>query len=268
MRIDNYRGWEGDPLPQDDDAARRLVRPSFTAATTLGLDVSHHQNNIDWAKVKAAGIGFVFIKATEGGTYTDPNFQANWRAAKAAGIPRGAYHFFRPKGPLQAQIDNFIRAMSTVERGELPPVLDLEVPEDWTQFTVAQRNEMVMGWLNAVQTRLGVRPIIYINNPMTRDTLGSPAAFKNYTLWLAHYTSRPEPNIPAPWTSWKYWQYTEHGTIDGIAGEVDLNRFNGNAVEFQAHLAEFAAVPATPSQTGFIGRLRGWFRRLRKMLGF
>jgi len=266
MRIDNYRGWEGDPLPKDDEAARRLVSSSFTAATTFGLDVSHHNGTIDWAKVKAAGAGFVFIKATEGGTYTDPNFQTYWRAAKAAGIPRGSYHFFRPKGSLQAQIDNFVRAMSTVERGELPPVCDVEVPEDWTAFTVAQRVDMVMSWLKAVETRLGVRPIIYINNPMTRDILGSPDAFKNYTLWLAHYTSRPAPNVPAPWTTWKYWQYTEHGTIDGIVGDVDLNRFNGNAVEFQRHLESLMAA-ATPAPTGFLARLRGWFRRLREILG-
>ncbi|MBS1994443.1 MAG: glycoside hydrolase family 25 protein [Cyanobacteria bacterium SZAS LIN-2] len=263
MRIDNYRGWDDELLPKDDASARARVPASFASTTIFGLDVSHYQNNIDWAKVKAAGASFVFIKATEGGTVTDANFTTYWKAAKAAGIPRGAYHFFRAKGPLQAQIDNFIRAMSSVERGELPPVLDVEAPEDWTQFTVAQRVDMVMGWLKAVESRLGVRPIIYINNPMTRDVLGSPDAFKNYTLWIAHYTSRPAPSVPAPWTNWKYWQYTEHGTIDGIAGEVDLNRYNGSFAEFQNHLTAVAQT----SSTGFVGRLRNWFRRLRDLLG-
>lgn len=66
-----------------------------TSGNTQGIDVSRYQGNIDWAKVKASGITFVFIKATEGRTYVDPNFEKNVTGALAAGMMVGTYHFFR-----------------------------------------------------------------------------------------------------------------------------------------------------------------------------
>ena len=59
--------------------------------------MSEYQGVIDWSLVAAAGIKFAIIKATEGGSLLDPRFSTNWQAAKAAGIVRAAYHFFRPK---------------------------------------------------------------------------------------------------------------------------------------------------------------------------
>ncbi|WKL00296.1 GH25 family lysozyme [Paenibacillus amylolyticus] len=66
-----------------------------SSGNTQGIDVSRYQGNIDWAKVKASGMTFVFIKATEGQTYTDPNYQKNVTSALAAGMLVGTYHFFR-----------------------------------------------------------------------------------------------------------------------------------------------------------------------------
>ncbi len=64
-------------------------------ATVPGIDVSYWNAGIDWPKVRAAGQRFTFIKASEGDGYLDPTFDDNWRGAKAAGLLRGAYHFFR-----------------------------------------------------------------------------------------------------------------------------------------------------------------------------
>ena len=58
-----------------------------------GIDVSRYQGDIDWRRVKRAGTEFAWIKATEGGDYVDPKFMENWNQARAAGVPRGAYHF-------------------------------------------------------------------------------------------------------------------------------------------------------------------------------
>ena len=58
-----------------------------------GIDVSYFQGDIDWQKVGDAGVHFAYIKATEGGDRLDPKFIDNWRAAKQAGVARGAYHF-------------------------------------------------------------------------------------------------------------------------------------------------------------------------------
>src|SRR5262245_23210524 len=59
-----------------------------------GTDVSKYQTSVGWSDAKAAGISFAFLKATEGGDRVDDNFAQNWRMARAAGVPRGAYHFF------------------------------------------------------------------------------------------------------------------------------------------------------------------------------
>jgi lysozyme len=58
-----------------------------------GVDVSKYQGDIDWRSAREAGVDFAFIKATEGGNHADDKFMQNWQGAKAAGIPRGAYHF-------------------------------------------------------------------------------------------------------------------------------------------------------------------------------
>lgn len=232
MRSDNYRGDDSQeccvkcpPCPTKPLALANI-------STLFGIDVSHLQGNVDWARVKAAGVQFVFLKATEGGTYVDPSYQGNRAGLKAVGLPCGAYHFFRPKGPVQKQIDNFCNTVGKLQPGDLPPVLDIEAPEDWVGIAIPDRVKMILQWLNAVEKRLGVQPIVYINNPMARDELASDPALAKYLLWLAHYTNRPAPTVPKPWTAWTIWQYSEHGTVDGINDkEVDLNRFAGTTAD-------------------------------------
>jgi len=233
------------------------------SATLLGLDVSEYQGDIDFAKVKAAGASFVFIKATEGTTIVDPKFATNWKAAQAAGIVRSAYHFFRPMENLQSQIDSFVATVSSLAPGDLPPVLDVEVPEDWTQFTVAERVAMVTGWLQGVESKLGIKPIIYIDSSMVEDTFGSPDAFKDYLLWVADWTDAASPDVPKPWTDWTFWQYSDVGTIDGIDGDVDLDRFAGSLsdlqkIQYSGPLNQPSAIEA-PKYC--------WVKRLRDMIG-
>ena len=68
-----------------------------TGPVVQGVDVSHYDGTIDWVKAHASGIDFAFMKATESTDFIDPNFATNWQAAAAAGVIRGAYHFFRPE---------------------------------------------------------------------------------------------------------------------------------------------------------------------------
>src|SRR6266851_920044 len=91
-----------------------------------GLDVSHHQGTIDWLAVAKAGMRFAYAKATDGVSFVDPMFATNWTAMKAAGIPRGAYHFFRPAHALEAQVNSFVTKVKTLSGDDLPPMLDVE----------------------------------------------------------------------------------------------------------------------------------------------
>ena len=94
------------------------------AVTTKGIDVSHFQGNVDWAKVKATGAAFAFAKATEGTATIDKMFATNWPAMKNAGLLRGAYHFFHGSKDATDQANFFLSKFSVVA-GDLPPVLDV-----------------------------------------------------------------------------------------------------------------------------------------------
>src|SRR5688572_19515997 len=70
-----------------------------------GIDVTYHQQTIDWPKVKAAGIEFAFIRVSDGATFQDPKFDTNWAESRAAGVRHGAYQLFRPAEDARAQAD-------------------------------------------------------------------------------------------------------------------------------------------------------------------
>lgn len=202
------------------------------AERLFGIDVSRYQGTVDWTKVKAAGVKYAFIKATEGRTWVDPMFARNWRELKEKGIPRGAYHFYRTDVPLQAQIDNFCNTVGSLEAGDLPPVLDVEVPSVWNHLSVKQRVDLCNGWMRGVEAKLGVKPIIYLSSSFATDVLKGDPSLAAYLLWVAHYTAQPNPRVPAPWSTWTFWQYSESGTVDGINDtKVDMNHFNGSAAD-------------------------------------
>ena len=93
--------------------------------TVHGIDVSKYQGLIDWDRVRDSGVKFAWIKATEGGDNADSQFRRNWQLAKAAGIPRGAYHFVYWCRPWQEEM-RWFEANVPVEDDALPPVLDVE----------------------------------------------------------------------------------------------------------------------------------------------
>lgn len=181
---------------------------------TCGIDVSVWQKVIDWKKVKAAGVDFAYIKATQGNDITDPRFAANWVAAKQAGIQRGAYHFY--KFGQAGQADRFLNALGS-DRGELPPAVDVEdetAPPDLAGLWV---------FINTLPSR----PVIYTARWFWNvQRWGGPVPWaKDYDLWVAWYPMTPAPTIPSDWQTWKIWQYGQ-GTCSGISTNVDLDRVN------------------------------------------
>jgi len=193
-----------------------------------GIDVSHFQREIDWAAVAASGIGFGFIKATEGVGTLDRQFHANWAAAKDAGLLRGAYHFFHPTSPAAAQADWFLRTVGRLEPGDLPPALDLEVPGAWAGIAASDRANLVLAWLETVEQRFGVTPIVYLSPAFAIEVLDSAPALARFPIWFAHHTHAEAPHIAAPWESWNFWQYSGNGQAAGVTLPVDLDRFNGS----------------------------------------
>ncbi|MFY9820321.1 MAG: glycoside hydrolase family 25 protein [Thermoanaerobaculia bacterium] len=185
-----------------------------------GIDVSHYQGTVDWQQVRAAGIRFAFAKATEGVTLADPEFAANWAGMKAAGLLRGAYHFFEPTDDAGQQAELFLSTVQ-FESGDLPPVLDVET----AAATSAELWQGVQTWLDQVESATGMQPILYLSSAFA-DENDAPASLAAYPLWLAQYDVE-QPTPPAGWTTCLLWQYSESGTVAGVSGPVDLDELNG-----------------------------------------
>ncbi|HWU87403.1 MAG TPA: GH25 family lysozyme, partial [Kofleriaceae bacterium] len=212
-----------------DGTGQPRARACAAGETTLGVDVSKWQGAVNWTKVKAAGVQFAFVRLSDGTATRDAQFDTNWAGTKAAGIVRGAYQFFRPAQNVTTQADMMITAIGTYQPGDLPPVIDVEDDAGLAPATVASR---VRTWVDRVQAALGVAPIVYTGKYFWRDEVGGPASFGPNPLWIAQYTSLC-PDLPTPWSKWTFWQYTESGSIAGIAGPVDTNRFNGSLAQLQ-----------------------------------
>ena len=220
-----------DPLRHARPRPRRPPPPRCLPVTE-GIDVSHWQNTIDWTQVAAAGKRFAFMKASEGTTLADPTYATNRSQAKAVGLYVGAYHFARPDrtpGDAVAEADYFL-AMSQLEAGDLVPVLDLE---DAGGLSPAELQEWVKGYLGRIYERTGAHAMIYASPTFWKNAMGDTTWFATNgygMVWVAHWTSGPAPTVPAQnWggTGWTFWQYTSSGSVPGISGRVDLDRFNG-----------------------------------------
>ncbi len=196
-----------------------------------GIDVSHYQQTIDWTQVAASGVRFAIAKASEGTGYVDPMFATNRAGALAAGIVFGAYHFARPDlhpfDPIP-EADHFVDA-AQLAPGNIIPVLDLERSGS---LTPSQISDWVLGWLDEVTARTGVRPMVYTSPLGWANRTGDTTAIADagYTvLWVAHWNVAA-PTLPAnDWqgNGWTFWQYSDCGHVPGIAGCVDLDWFNG-----------------------------------------
>lgn len=191
------------------------------------MDVSHWQGDINWKKLRTQGANFAFIKATEGGKHVDRLFKHNWREAKAAGIPTGAYHFFYWCRNAEEQAKWFIKQVPK-EKGSLPPVLDVEwngnkrtCPGKLPRATVLKKMQV---WLDIVERHYGVKPIIYVTPDFYEDNLRG-GKFSEYSFWLRSVAQHPRGRYPD--RPFAFWQYSGTGLSKGVDTRIDLNVFNG-----------------------------------------
>ncbi len=181
---------------------------------SYGIDVSHHQNKIDWNTVLAnTNISFVYCKATEGVEHVDTQWETNRKILLKKGVPHGAYHFFIPnKSPLK-QAKNFLQNYHP-EITDLPPVLDAEkVGKSPSDFVKNMRI-----WLEEIEKKTDKRPIIYTSYNIYKENIKTH--FPEYKFWIANYN-----NITARFTDSNilFWQFSDNGVLPGISERVDLN---------------------------------------------
>lgn len=200
-----------------------------------GIDISKYQGEIDWDRVRQAGIRFAYLKVSEGGDHVDSRFYQNWDGAARAGVPRGAYHFMYWCRPASEQAVWFTHAVPQ-DRTQLPPVLDLE----WNNHSktcpqrISRENalEKIRLLLNSMEHHTGKRPVIYTDINFHRDVL--EGEFRDYEFWLRSVAAEPHERFKdRPWT---FWQYTATGQVPGIRGNVDRNAFHGSVKDWERWL--------------------------------
>jgi len=202
-------------------------------STVKGIDVSYYQGTIDWNAVKNDGVAYAFIRVSDGEVFADPKFDSYWAGSRAAGIKHGAYQFFRPAQDPIAQADLLLSKIGNkLAADDLPPVVDVEASDGETAATVETK---LHAWVDRVTTALGRAPIVYTGQYFWRDSVGG-ADFTSSPLWHAQYTTASCPTIAEPWHGWTFWQYTSSGTVAGISGDVDLDRYNGDKTSLLAFL--------------------------------
>jgi len=220
-------------------ARSRVFRPAFSDAKPInfgrvqpkhfevhGVDVSRWQANIDWERLRTRGANFAFIKATDGGDHLDPMFRTNWERAKAAGVRRGAYHFFYWCRTAGEQADWFIRNVPR-DPDALPPVIDVEWNGESNckaKLSRARVLEKMQVFMDKLERFYGQRPIIYTAPDFYEDNLSGELL--NYPFWLRAVAQHPSKVYPG--RKWLFWQYSGSGLSHGVEGKIDLNVFHGS----------------------------------------
>jgi lysozyme len=202
-----------------------------------GIDVSHHNGVIDWKKVKADNVNFMFAKATEADDFVDKRAKDNLKNAKAAGLKVGAYHFFTLCMNGKVQAENYISIVKK-EEIDMPPVMDLELYMNCGNKNLDKEVKEIKIFLDILEKYYNKKPIIY-------TTIDTYSVYENkfnildYPLWVRitdrHIDSDNYTNIfGLPEGKEKeirkifqekalVWQQCDVCKVSGIKGNVDVN---------------------------------------------
>jgi len=190
-----------------------------------GIDVSRWQGTVNWAGWKAKGKTFAYVKATEGVTYRNRYYPAQFRGAARVGMFRGAYHYALPnKSSGRAQANFFVGngGRWTKNGTTLPGVLDIEYnPYGSTCYGKSKR--AMVAWISSFTNRYkaltGRDAVIYTNLDWWKRCTGNSTKFNQTNpLWVARYASKVG-TLPGKWPFYTFWQY---GTKP-----LDQDHFNG-----------------------------------------
>ena len=197
--------------------------------TTKGIDVSEYQGDIDWAKVKASGIDFAFVRAggrggNSGDLFTDEKLTQNLQGAIANGIQTGVYFFTQAVSASEA-IEEANYVIDRVQGYDLtmPVVIDTEelyaggTSCRHNNISVELRTVVIKAFCEQVIAR-GYTPMIYGSTSWLEDRLDMSQL--PYDVWVAQYYKKCEYE-----GEYSIWQYAETGLVNGIEGYVDMNEW-------------------------------------------
>lgn len=197
-----------------------------------GIDVSVYQGTIDWAKVKAAGIDFAFIRVGyrgygSGSLCDDTKYIENLQGAINAGIKVGVYIFSQAISTSEAVEEaNYILARISGYNITMPVIMDFEYVSGSSGLTgrlyeaclsTDSATAVCQAFCSTVAAA-GYTPMIYANKNMLENHLNAAVLSASYKIWLANYTTQTSYG-----GEYSYWQYSSVGSVDGITGNVDCN---------------------------------------------
>ena len=196
------------------------VQCEDTCTHIHGIDLSHYQGEVFWETIgDNSKMAYVYLKATEGGDRVDHMYQLNIDLAHRYGLKVGSYHFFRPKTPLNKQLENF-KAQCKPRDQDLIPMIDVETKGGLGNKEFAGS---LTKFLDMVEDAYKQKPLIYTGtNFYNRYMVG---LVDHYPIMIAQYNQN-EP-ILSDDRDITMWQYTGKGRINGINGYVDKSRFLG-----------------------------------------
>lgn len=209
------------PTSTPTQAFSDIVSKYKSEKTKIGLDVSHWQGDIDFQKVKDAGVEFVFIRVGSqrgiGGEYfVDNKFERNIKGFKEVGIPVGVYFYSYANSNLAAKVEaEWVLKQIKDYKLELPVVFDWENWSFYQEFNLSFYNltEMANTYLKTIE-KAGYKGMLY----SSKNYLETVWFETKYPTWLAHYTSQTTYQ-----GDYKFWQLCSNGRVDGINGNVDIN---------------------------------------------
>lgn len=186
-----------------------------------GIDISHHQGEIDWAKVKAAGIDFAIIRCGYGDdlkSQDDRYWKANIQGCEENGIPYGVYiySYATSDKAVESEVQHTLRLLQEVGATPTYPIYyDLE---DSTVLACGRKAIIRMANLycssiEAAGYQAGIYSSTYWWNNYLNDS-----SLDKYEKWVAHWADACGYE-----GYYRLWQYTSDGTVDGISGRVDMN---------------------------------------------
>ena len=209
--------------------------PSESQYPIRGVDVSSYQGKIDWEILARQNIRFAYIKATEGSSFVDPNYQTNISNASKTDLRLGAYHFFSYDSNGITQAQNFI---SVVEKTDdmLPPIVDVEFYGDKEKNLPDKDSVQIelTNFIQSIESYYGVKPIIYATEKSYK--LYIAGSFSDCDIWIRDVISKPKLSDNRKWT---FWQYTNRERLEGYNGDekyIDMNVFYGTNEEFDNYM--------------------------------
>jgi len=227
-----------------------------------GVDVATWQHPggalMGWPALAApkTGATFAFVKVSEGLNYTNTSGLVDRAALKTQKTLYGGYHYAIPARPVSvsalAQAKFAFAQTGKLTPGQLPLALDLEVnPNGLTPDELAA---WTLTWLKEAGRLTGRTPILYTYPAFFNSEVAPVPELALYPLWIANYgKALKSPSIPAPWTTWLFWQYASMGSnLPGMVTgtRLDLNVFAGTLPELRALAGIVPPAPAGPVKDG------------------